>query len=121
MPKDAHICFAGRPMSLSNEYIKHASEFDAFRFERQRSDPKTDHNGLQFTSSYAGSLHFGYGKQMCPGRFMGSAVSKLLMIKLLQKYDFTLKEGTSRPENIMFMDMDIPEQKCEVLFRDRKL
>jgi cytochrome P450 len=119
LPKDAHVSFAGVPMSMSEDFLDKAEEFDGFRFERLRRNPETDHNGLQFTSSYAGSLHFGHGRYMCPGRFMGSLISKLLLIEFLQRYDLKLKEG-ARPKNIMFFDMDIPDPKYEVLFRDRK-
>ena len=103
---------------MSDDYFEKAEEFDGFRFERLRRDPKEDHNGLQFTSSYAGSLHFGHGRHMCPGRFMGSLISKIILIEMLQRYDLKLKDG-GRPESIMFFDMDIPDPKYEILFRDR--
>ncbi|KAL7625747.1 hypothetical protein AAE478_004970 [Parahypoxylon ruwenzoriense] len=121
IPKDAHISFAGVPMSMSEEFITDAKTFDGFRFERLRRDPQKAHSGLQFTSSYAGSLHFGHGRHMCPGRFMGSLISKLLIIELLQRYDLKLREGETRPQNLMFMDMDMPDPTYEVLFRDRNM
>jgi ent-kaurene oxidase len=67
LPKDAHISFAGVPMSLAEPTFDSPEEFDGFRFERLRRNKETDHNGLQFTSSYSGSLHFGHGRYMCPG------------------------------------------------------
>lgn len=110
-------------MGLSEEYFEDARTFDAFRFERMRRSPEMEHfSGLQFTSSYAGSLHFGHGKQMCPGRFMGSLISKLLVIELLQRYDLKLRDGeTGRPPNLNFMEMDAPDPTYKVLIRDRKL
>ncbi|KAI1496583.1 putative cytochrome P450 [Biscogniauxia marginata] len=120
LPKGAHVCFAGVPMSMSEEYFEDAQTFDGFRFERMRRDPKMEHfSGLQFTSSYAGSLHFGHGKQMCPGRFMGSLLSKLFVIEILQRYDLKLVNGEKRPPNIMLMDMDMPDPKYKILMRDR--
>ncbi|RYO82161.1 hypothetical protein DL764_009646 [Monosporascus ibericus] len=120
LPKGAHISFAGVPMSMSEEYFFSPETFDGFRFERLRRDLRTAHSGLQFTSFYAGSLHFGHGKQMCPGRFLGSLISKLMMVELLRRYDMKLREGEERPENIMVFDMDYPDPTYEVLFRDRK-
>lgn len=108
-------------MSMSDEYFEDAATFDGFRFERMRRDPETDHNGLQFTSSYGGSLHFGHGRHMCPGRFMGSLISKLVIIEILKRYDLKLKDGVPRPENLMFMDMDMPDPKYVVLFKDREM
>ncbi|KAI1312684.1 putative cytochrome P450 [Xylaria venustula] len=119
LPKDAHIAFAGVPMSLAEPTFDNPEDFDGFRFEQLRRNKETDHNGLQFTSSYSGSLHFGHGRYMCPGRFMGSLISKLLIIEFLQRYDLKLGQG-GRPDNIMFFDMDIPDPKYEVFFRDRK-
>ena len=107
-------------MSMSEEYFEDATAFDGFRFERMRRDPSMEHfSGLQFTSSYAGSLHFGHGKQMCPGRYMGSLISKLFIIEILQRYDLKLVDGEKRPLNIMFMDMDMPDPTCQILMRDR--
>ena len=118
LPKFAHVSFAGVPMSMSEDYFDQAETFDGFRFERLRLNSDTNHNGLQFTSSYEGSLHFGHGRHMCPGRFMGSLISKLLLIEILQRYDLKLVEG-GRPESLMFFDMDIPDPQYAILFRDR--
>lgn len=119
LPKDAHISFAGVPMSMTEPEFDKPEEFNGFRFEELRKNKETNHNGLQFTSSYSGSLHFGHGRYMCPGRFMGSLISKLLIIEFLQRYDLKLAPG-GRPKNIMFFDMDVPDPKYEILFRDRK-
>ncbi|KAI6777653.1 cytochrome P450 [Emericellopsis cladophorae] len=118
LPKGAHVSFAGVPMSMSGYYYDNAEEFDGFRFERLRRQGKNEQAGLQFTSSYGGSLHFGHGRYMCPGRFMGSLIAKLLMIELLVRYDLKLGPG-GRPENIMFFDMDIPNPKYGIFFKDR--
>ncbi|KAI0154908.1 putative cytochrome P450 [Xylariaceae sp. FL1272] len=120
LPVGAHISFAGVPASMDDDQFENASQFDPFRFERLRKDPETRHHGLQFTSAYEGTLHFGHGHQMCPGRFMGSILSKLLIIEILQKYDLKLEEGRTRPDSILFGDMDIPNPQCTVLFRTRR-
>ena len=105
---------------MSDDYFDKAKIFDGFRFERLRRNPETNHNGLQFTSSYAGSLHFGHGRYMCPGRFMGSLISKLILIEVLQRYDLKLR-NEARPESVMFFDMDIPDPKYDILFRNRAM
>ncbi|KAI0864825.1 putative cytochrome P450, partial [Xylaria cubensis] len=118
--KNTHICFPGVPISMDDQFFDDAKSFDGFRFERLRQDPDTRHNGLQFTSSYAGTLHFGHGRYSCPGRFMGSLTSKLLIIKILLSYDLKIKDNGRRPENFMFMDLDMPDPKYEILIRSRK-
>lgn len=121
IPQGSHVCLPGVPMSVSEEYFEDAQSFDGFRFERMRRADESKQTGLQFTSSYEGSLHFGHGKHMCPGRFMGSLVSKLLVIQLLQRYDMKLGGDEKRPQNITFMDMDIPNPNCKVLLKDRQM
>ncbi|KAI1124382.1 putative cytochrome P450 [Nemania abortiva] len=118
--KDSHICFSGVPISMDDRYFTDAKSFDGFRFERLRKDADTRHSGLQFTSSYAGSLHFGHGRHICPGRFMGSLISKLLIIEILLRYDLKLKDGETRPENLNPMDMDMPDPTYEILIRNRQ-
>ena len=120
MKPETYISFAGGDMSRSEAYYPHANDFDGFRYYRMRVDPKENHNGLQLTSSYEGSLHFGHGRFMCPGRFMGSAVSKLVLIGLLQRYDLSVREGEGRPENLGFADSCFPNPKAKILIRDRR-
>ncbi|KAI0386709.1 putative cytochrome P450 [Hypomontagnella monticulosa] len=120
LPKGAMITLASTPMSMSEEYYSDPNTFDGFRFERLRRDPHTAHGGLEFGSSFAGSLHFGYGMQACPGRMMASALCKLVLIEILLRYDMRLQRGEKRPENIMFFESDYPDPAYEILFRDRE-
>ncbi|KAI0198018.1 cytochrome P450 [Astrocystis sublimbata] len=120
IPQGTHISFAGVPMSLDNRQFENAMTFDPFRFERLRKFPRTDHSGLEFSSTYEGTMHFGHGNQSCPGRFMASMMSKLFIIELLHKYDLKLLEGEQRPSNIVMGDMDLPNPKYKILFRSRQ-
>ncbi|KAI0394648.1 putative cytochrome P450 [Xylariaceae sp. FL0594] len=131
LPEGTHISFPGVPISMNERHFEDATTFDPFRFERlRRSRSKsgsfsgTDHDqgGFEytFTTTYPGTLHFGHGGQTCPGRFMGSMLSKLLLVKILLAYDLKLKDGeTARPQNIMVGDMDLPNPKSEIVFRNR--
>ncbi|KAG5925806.1 hypothetical protein E4U42_003917 [Claviceps africana] len=124
IPKNTTVCFAGASMSLSEEYFHNPHEFDGFRFARLREAAAHDttgqkQQGLQFTSSHAGSLHFGHGRYACPGRFLGSLVSKLVMIDLLQRYDMELGGSGRRPDNIFVLDIGAVDPKAELLLRDR--
>ncbi|KAG5928305.1 hypothetical protein E4U53_002699 [Claviceps sorghi] len=124
LPKNAHVCFAGAAMSMSEEYFDNPGEFDGFRFARLRQEAAHDtagqkQPGLQFTSSYEGSLHFGHGRYICPGRFLGSMVSKLVMIEFLQRYDLKLGGSGGRPDNLSFLEMESIDPRVEILLRDR--
>lgn len=119
--KGIHVSFPGVPMAHSEEYFDHPHDFDAFRFERMRYEQGDTQNGLQFATSSPGSLHFGYGKQMCPGRFMGGLISKIVVIQILERYDLRLRDGEKRPPNLTFMEMDAPDPTYQILIRDRKV
>lgn len=121
IPADVHVSFAGVSMGLSDTFFENAKEFDAFRFERLRHAQGADQNGLQFAASNAGSLHFGYGKQMCPGRFMGGMMSKIVLIMILDRYDLKLRNAGERPPNLNFMEMDTPDPACQILIRNRDI
>lgn len=105
-------------MSLSDDYIPNAKIFDGFRFERMRLDPSQAKNGLQFTSASPAAMHMGAGSQQCPGRFFGAAVAKILLIKLLKRFDMKLK-GEKRPENLKLGDADAVHPESEIMIIDR--
>lgn len=119
LPEGSHISFAGHPICLSQEYFSDPLTFDGFRFEKMRLEQ--DQSGLQFAAAYPGALHFGAGRQICPGRLMGGVMSKLVMIELLRKYDIRLRPGEKRPQNLLLMDVDAPDPFYEIQFRDRQL
>jgi cytochrome P450 len=119
IPANVHVSFAGVSMGFSDEFFAKPDHFDAFRFERMRHQQGPSQKGLQFATSAPGCLNFGYGKQMCPGRFMGGMMSKILLIMILDRYDLALGESSSRPENLAFMEMDAPDPACQILVRDR--
>ncbi|KAG5974223.1 hypothetical protein E4U55_008277 [Claviceps digitariae] len=124
IPKNAYITFPSGAIAHSEQYYENPHEFDGFRFARLRRDAannKADcnQNALQLTSSYEGSQHFGYGRHICPGRFQGSLISKLVMIEFLQRYDVKLGGSGRRPDNIPILEWDSPDPKAEILVRDR--
>ena len=61
---------------------------------------------------------FGTGRHACPGRFLANLEGKLLLSKLLLKYDFKLKDGEKRPKDLIYAAMRIGMPR-EILVRDR--
>jgi cytochrome P450 len=43
-------------------------------------------------------LHFGYGRQACPGRHFAIGEVKMMMIRLLDEFEFKFPEGKGRPK-----------------------
>lgn len=53
----------------------------------------------QFVSISQKSMMFGYGRHACPGRFFAGNEIKLILVKLLERYDMKL-ESNERPKNL---------------------
>jgi cytochrome P450 len=66
-----------------------AEKFDGYRFQKLRNEP--DQSGaVSFVSVSANHMGFGYGKHACPGRFLAGIEAKVVLCRILLKYDFQL-------------------------------
>ncbi len=73
------------------------------------------------TSTSPDNLHWGYGRNACPGRFMAAAEIKLSLAWILWHFDISFPYGqVDRPENIFVDERVVPSQKQEIGFRLRQ-
>ncbi|KAL2825998.1 cytochrome P450 [Aspergillus cavernicola] len=116
IPKGTHICFASGPLSRDPNVIPDPETFDAYRWCK---DPKARSTSLVSISE--ANLHFGYGRQACPGRFFSAHTSKAILSHLLVEYDIRLEEGKEgkRPMNIRNGEQIMPNFYTKVLLRKR--
>lgn len=70
---------------------KPPTEFDGFRFERLRKMAGKENNH-RFVTASTESLTWGYGDHACPGRFFADYEMKVLLIELIMKYDFRVRD-----------------------------
>lgn len=119
LPRNSYISVPSGPMSVSPLYHKKAEVFDGFRYHRMRQDPGGNPNTGQFSTTAHSGLQFGHGRFACPGRFFASMQSKLILVHVIMKYDLKLVEGEGRPENVRFVDANVPNPGQRILFRDR--
>lgn len=147
IPKGTHICFPAGPMSRDPSLVANPAAFDGFRWCK---DP-TDRNALVETNSDValndtndeksqrpplGSttstsyvslgptiMHFGYGRQACPGRFFAGCMIKLIMSRILMEYDFKYDNDRTgwRPDNVHVGEHILPSTHTTVLLRKRNL
>ncbi|KAI2470821.1 ent-kaurene oxidase [Annulohypoxylon bovei var. microspora] len=73
----------------------------------------------QFASIGDAAMNFGLGKHACPGRFFAGCEVKMVLARLLLRYDIRLRDGDPRPPPNMFMMTKSPSTTAEVLFRRR--
>ncbi|KAI0850469.1 cytochrome P450 [Daldinia vernicosa] len=65
-------------------------------------------------------LHWGYGRNACPGRFMASAEVKLILAWTLWHFDTSFPKGqNTRPESHFIDERIIPDPKQKIGFRLR--
>ncbi|KAL3462588.1 cytochrome P450 [Aspergillus heterothallicus] len=118
IPANTHICFASGPLSRDPANLPYPnldpSTFDGFRWCR---DLYARNNKL--VSMSPSNLHFGYGRQVCPGRHFAANTSKAILSRLLVEYDMKFEEGKEgrRPLNIRNGEQIMPNFYATVLIR----
>ena len=101
IPKGSTLAAQVYSIAMDPEVYQDPEKFDGLRFYKLRQEPG---NALkyQFATTSLESLHFGYGRRACPGRFFATGEAKIIVALLLQKYDISLEEGqTERPANLI--------------------
>lgn len=77
-------------ISLDPEIYEDPEEFKGFRFAELRAEKPENMRKYQFTGTSPTAMHFGYGRNGCPGRFFAGTTIKLFVAHLLVKYDIKL-------------------------------
>ncbi|GKZ63313.1 hypothetical protein AnigIFM50267_000705 [Aspergillus niger] len=93
-----HIAAPAFHVGWDPEYIENPEVFDGLRFHRLRNQgglsATTATGKYHYVSVNETSLHFGYGRNACPGRWFTAIEIKLLLGRLLVRYDVTSGEGS---------------------------
>lgn len=134
LPKGTRIAFDSRSVqtSISTETFspdynppenKPPTEFDGFRFYRLRK--MTGKAKLhRFVTASTESLTWGYGDHACPGRFFADYELKVLLVELLVKWDFRVKDPETTNSEVlrkMHQLFVVVPRNAEVELRRRKL
>lgn len=111
IPKDVLIEIPSIGINTDPDVFPNPMKYDPSRFYRLRSQAKgmkaTEEAALnQFVSVSEKGLTFGYGRHACPGRFFAAAELKMVIARIIMKYDIALAGGeTERYQNIDFSHM----------------
>lgn len=74
------------------------------------------------TSTSPTNLHWGYGRNACPGRFMAAAEIKLILAWILWHFDISFPPGQdTRPESSFVDERVFPDQSQKIGFRLRQI
>ncbi|KAG2116230.1 cytochrome P450 [Suillus cothurnatus] len=113
LPKDCIIAVSLLPFHRDSTVYDHPDEFRPFRF----SD-NPEHSMTTITPQW---LFFGYGRHMCPGRFLLTHQLKVMFAYMIYTYDIRLgDEWTSRPPNFIFGEGVVPNLSAHVSYRRRQ-
>ena len=106
IPKGSNIEIAANAVNRDPSIHEDPDVFDGFRFYKMRQRSEEDANRHQFVSSSPNSLNWGYGRHACPGRFFAVDEIKVILSKVLQKYDIALVDPSAgRYKNTSFETM----------------
>ncbi|KAF8149663.1 cytochrome P450 [Mycena galopus ATCC 62051] len=107
LPEGAMVCAAARPIHYDSSIHENATEFDGFRFARERAehgasqDPSQDIFKCQMISTGPDHLAFGTGKHACPGRFFAATELKAMLAHVVMNYDLKAEiEGMRPPDAV---------------------
>ncbi|PYH91567.1 cytochrome P450 [Aspergillus ellipticus CBS 707.79] len=118
LPKGAHISMAVNAIQNDPEVTPDPEVFDGFRYYKLRQREGESHLH-QFSTTQPRILNFGHGPNSCPGRFFASLEIKIILVRLLMDFEFRLKGGTERPENLRAHEFIFPNPDAEILMRRR--
>ena len=89
--------------------------------EKQYHAALVPSTSTSFVSISPSNMHFGYGRQACPGRFFAANTIKAIMSRLIMEYDFKFDDCQAgrRPVNWMVGEHVLPNTSTVVLIRKR--
>lgn len=117
LPKGSNIEMAANSVNRDPAIYENPDQYDAFRFYRLRQAlSQEDGAKYQYVASNKNSLNWGIGRHACPGRFFAADETKIIISKILQRYDLKLVDGeTKRYANTTFETMVSILKTFEVL------
>jgi cytochrome P450 len=113
-----HIAFPLHQISNDEDLWKNPGQFDGFRFQKLRELPGNE-SKYQFTATGRNSMDFGHGVHACLGRFFAVNEIKMILIHLIENFDFKFKGDIGRPDNLWTPGGYYPDPSVRVLVRRR--
>ncbi|KAI0870725.1 cytochrome P450 [Hypoxylon argillaceum] len=113
-----HIAFPLHQVSNDKDLWENPSQFDGFRFQKLRDLPGNE-SKFQFTTTGTNNLDFGYGTHACPGRFFAANEIKMILIYLIDNFDFKFKGDIGRPDSLWTPGGYHPDPSVRLLLKRR--
>jgi len=116
LKKGQMITTSGHSTSMDPNVFPDPKQYNALRaynqdLERHRAQP--------FRSVEGEDHRWGAGRWACPGRFIASLVSKVILVKLLDEYDFRFI-GDQRPPTSVMYEFVFMDPATKIMMRRRE-
>ncbi|KAI5925013.1 cytochrome P450 [Camillea tinctor] len=113
--KNQVIAIVSHIRSMDPDRFKDPQTFKGLRFYEEDLQ---HHRAQPFRSLDSEIMTWGSGRWACPGRFFANTVSKIILVKLLNEYDFKFVDG-KRPPNAMMHEFVLFYPYNKLLVRRR--
>lgn len=121
IPKGVRIAWAGPQHAFDPSITPDPEKFDPMRSYRKRHSGENENlHKFMVGQTDPDNMSFGYGNQVCPGRYFAAGEIKLVLARLLREYDIASPGATGRPRNLHFDENVILDPHAKVLMRSRK-
>lgn len=117
LKKGSMICVSSCSKQFDHSVFPDPETYDALRAYNLNLDA---HRAQPFKSIDDDGLRWGTGRWACPGRFLASLEAKVILVKILDEYDFKLQDGQKRPSSITIHEFIFANEHARLQMRRRK-
>ncbi|KAF5013759.1 hypothetical protein FDECE_257 [Fusarium decemcellulare] len=111
IPSGVHIELPMHEIHMDESFIKDAGSFKPFRFADGTS---TARSAVSLDETFLG---FGYGRNACPGRFLGTHIMKVVLAYFVTNYD--VEFGAEMPPMQTLWEYRIPKESTTLRIKRR--
>ncbi|MCJ1382087.1 hypothetical protein MMC17_005199 [Xylographa soralifera] len=117
LKKGQFVCISGYSRANDPALFPNPEEYDALRAYNHNLQ---DHRAQPFSGVLADDFRWGAGRWACPGRYIATLMAKVILVKLLDEYEFKLVGGKGSP-NALLHEFVFFHPNTEVLIRRREI
>ena len=116
LKKGQFICVSGYSRAMDDHIFPNPKDYDALRAYNQNLP---DHRARPFSNVLADDYRWGAGRWACPGRYIATLMAKIILVKLLDEYDFQFVDH-KRPSNALLHEFVFFHPDTEILMRRKE-
>ncbi|KAI0143727.1 cytochrome P450 [Xylariaceae sp. FL1272] len=99
IPAGTRVAWAGHHNAIDSNVVPEPNLFDPMRsYRKRRANGGKDGHRLMAGQSDPDNMSFGYGGQVCPGRYFAVCEIKSILMRLLREFEFNAVPGKGTPK-----------------------